>query len=274
MYFVSDVDGTLLAQPGDRVIEGLPEALSTLQRCGVTVVLASNRALHDVTLAAARLKLVDYFAISSGGRYVTQMNGSKVSRTIYQNFDVRKGIQYARNGKRVIFQDVDGVLRYIDWATKPKDIWQSVLPISESKLRNTPKSTFIIEFDGTWRDAQKLADSNWYPWQYNGNNYLQDIEINKGVGLLELVKARGSKGIAAIGDDTNDYTMFKLASDVYVMGNAKASLLNILDMKHTIVSNVESGGAIDAIAHLIDKYPELQINLKRLIKAKQPILNL
>lgn len=274
MYFVSDVDGTLLAQPGDRVVEGLPEALSKLQKCAVTIVLASNRALHDVTLAASRLGLVDYFAISSGGRHVTQMNGSAVSRTIYQNFDIRKGIKYARSGKRVIFQDINGNLTYIDWSTKPKDLWQQVLPISESKLRNTPQSTFIIEFDGTWREAQRLAGSNWYPWQYNGINYLEEREIDKGVGLAELVNVRGSKGIVAIGDDTNDYPMFTLANDVYVMGNAQAGLLNMLDMKHTVVSNVESGGAIDAIAHLIDKYPEFQINLKRLIKAKQPILNL
>lgn len=254
MYFVSDIDGTLLAQPGDRVIEGVPEALRRLQKCGVKLVLASGRSIHDVTLAAARLGVVNYYAIASNGRVVAEMDGARTKEPIYINYDVSYGFNLAKSGRKVIFQGVDGKLTYLDSSSEPQDIWNTVEPISEVNLRNSVQASFMVEFEGTWAQSQQAMYSNWHPWKYEGRVYLQDMSIDKGVGLVELVKARGAEGIAAIGDDFNDLSMFKLAGEVYLMGNAKPEVQVKMNQRHTVVGDVESGGAIEAINHLMEKY--------------------
>lgn len=268
MYFVSDIDGTLLAQPGDRVIDGLPEALDRLQKCGVKIVLASGRTLHDVTLAAKRLRLDNYYAISSNGRVVTQMRKSQTVDTVYANYDIRLGIALANAGRKVVFQDINGNLTYLNTSLAPKNIWSPVKPVSELKLLNSLQTSFMVEFDGVWSDTQKPNfyhcdgyQTNWHLWVYDGRIYLQDMVIDKGVGLLELVNARGAEGIASIGDDINDLPIFMLSGEVYLMGNSSNELRTKINQRHTVVSDVESGGAIEAIDNLINKYLSLRAQL-------------
>jgi len=251
MYFVSDIDGTLLAQPGDRVVDGLPEALNSLKGANIDLVLASSRTLHDITLAADRFNLGEYYAISSGGRMVTKMNASRTVETIYENHNVSQGVYLARTGYKVIFQDSVGGLNYIAGCKKPNAIWSEVFCLTEQELLSSKPTSFILEFEGSWEDAVRYAGNRWHPWKFNNRVYLQEMSHDKGMGLSQLISHRPRNRIVAVGDDVNDIPMFALADVSYVMANASTGLISGMTKPFVGIPSVEDGGAIRAIEEVL-----------------------
>ncbi len=196
MFIVFDLDGTL-AKTGEAASEKTVELLHTLREKGAKIALSSGKPTFYLCGFARQLGLRDAVLIGENGG------------VIQEGVDLPP-LYYKRSDLPSVTKDALSALRKKLEEAFPDRIWYQ------------PNETALTPFPNYQEDfppIKKLLDAFITP-EMNLSVYEHpdcfDIEYNglsKGYGLLSLSRITGVsvKDMIAVGDWTNDYSMFEVA---------------------------------------------------------------
>lgn len=257
--FVSDIDGTIF----DHTV-GVPreniEALLTLQKKGVKLVLASGRAIP------AMMEIADQLNLKANSGYIIASNGAEVydlardefihqvlvplevTREIYE-FCVENNLYFSCVQNDVLFYS------YFDQAIEHEKYHgnfkiKHIKHVNDIKL-DSSKCSINIAQDGNpesmdrfvKRFESKVSVERLLPWYMD----IQSKNQSKRLGLEKLC-ARLSidlEDVAAIGDGTNDKSMLEV---VGVSASLELSHESILSMVDHIMPSAKDAG----VAHFAE----------------------
>lgn len=274
-----DLDGTLLNSRGG-LSERNARAIGAARERGVRVALVTGRRFRDARPLALELGL-DVPVISHNGAL------TKHARTLETVAVRLLPLEAARDVLRVgreagadalvsddhvgagvlvydhMSDDNQALAKYIAWSRRihGEEAEEAVrrVPSLEEFLDHAPVH---ISFSGGVARMQALSDmlsaemtggvkllSTIYPRQDFALLDVLHPEVSKGVGVEAAAAEQGlgPEEVMAVGDNFNDLEMLEYAGTSVLMGNAEASLRNILmDTKdcHTTATNDEDGVAL------------------------------
>lgn len=248
--FVTDLDGTLLTS--ERTPHGPgSEALRLLQSAGVTVCLASGRAVHTMRPIAEQIGLSGPL-VSSNGAFVVDRCGNVVHDVRVSSDQTVHLLEFARqHGVHVNLYVDDTIL-------VTKSGWECNLYESRTGCRTTlagpaetqgvqPQKVLFVDTPDR-HDSHRAALTGWAASHglsvvVSEPEYLEFLPngVNKGAGLKILADHMGlePREIAAIGDWTNDLEMVAWAGFSAAVGNAHES---VRSAARILVASNDDGG--------------------------------
>ena len=263
--FVTDLDGTILADDGPRGVR-LPgrtlRALKALHEKGVIVCLASGR-MHESIRAVSREWGFAGPVISYNGAMVKLADETLLSHDPLDAAVTAEVVEFAESrGLPLNFYSHDRILsrRFHPWwdvyegrTCSPMHEVQSLLPHkgdTATKLLIMSEPARIKAFEAEFRPRFRgLANV-----LITADEYLEFMapQVNKGAALLRLAAELGiSAGeIVAAGDGYNDVEMLQAAGCALAVEGARQALK---DVAHHSVAGPEGHGVAEFIeTHLLD----------------------
>jgi len=253
--FVSDIDGTIF----DHTV-GIPreniEALLTLQKKGVKLVLASGRAVP------AMMEIAEQLELKANNGYIIASNGAEVydlakdefihqvripvetTREIYQ-FAIENNLYFSCVQNDVLFYS------YYDQAIEHEK-YHGNFKINHIKhvndiLFDSSKCSLNIAQDGNVKAMDRFVKrfesivsvERLLPWYMD----VQSKEQSKRLGLEKLCEKLSIDldDVAAIGDGTNDKSMLEIVGISASLEMSHESILSIVD--HIMPSAKDAGVA-------------------------------
>ncbi len=266
-----DLDGTLLGEDS-RVHEPERRAIQQARQAGVSVALATGRAIHDALPHAQAVGGVDWLITENGAR-VTSADGE----TIYENpiptahlrtlLDLcgRYGVEPSFYGTelvwygaacRAFFEEIDRIrsgprpIDMLQYRYVEGDAWRTLA--EEQTVYKAIVYGDADQLDGWLRDMRASGHFEAEPSVFCG---LTNVEINrrgtnKGHALLSLAQQLGLRRgqVMACGDSDNDRAMLHAAGLGIAMANAPAHIRRMAD---AVTDSNENHGVSRAIERYI-----------------------
>lgn len=246
-----DVDGTLLANPYDKVPQRAVDKIEAMKQKGFEFYINSARNFASSKGICKELNINNF--IAANGQIIVKNNEVLQQRFIYEE------------EKQFLVED----LATLEWGyITPHGVCLVKVnsTISKSEIHeyfgHTKKSTMeqflkedvlnIILFPSDSRQINNLYSAfNCYHW---AKNYVQISPKNASKGLaIDVIKKSYSHQkviVYCVGDNDNDISMFHYADVRIAMGNAIDPLKNLSSL---VVGTVNEGGIMDALEY-IEKY--------------------
>lgn len=262
-YFVSDIDNTLFdAKTG--IHQDTIQTLKTLQKQGITLVLASGRTLNAMKIVAEELDLKSYggYLIGSNGaslqkadealpwlnhchrvedlhRYVTKAIELDLHFSLEQN-DI---LYYSHLDSSVVYEkDLCGV-KTQQFSDPIKEIQQEIskLCVHLNIERDPSKMDVFV------KTFQKEAMCERFHPHYMD---VMPFGHSKLTGLMEILKLENAhlSEVAAIGDGFNDLDLLTHAGLSAAVANAKPTILDVVDM---VVGRAIDAGVAQFAQHVL-----------------------
>ena len=241
-----DMDGTLLTTD-KRILPETIEAISEAEKAGISVVLATGRAVAEIKEYRHALKSISYGITESGG-LLYDFRREQILWCHSFDMEMREIIIEASFRENVILQAMAGGAVFMeegclqdlarhridhfaglfrDSCTMVPDIRSQILygkeEIEKINLYHTDSAARKRTRERLAHTGLELADSEYTSLE------ISPPGVCKGDALLRLCGLQGIsiKNVAAIGDSDNDFTMLRAAGFPIAMGNANGRVKNI-----------------------------------------------
>lgn len=256
-----DLDGTLLT-PQRKLSQKSIEALSRAQDSGLTVCLASGRAVSTIRPFAEEAKVVGPM-VTANGAYVLNAAGEEIlhrglaphviqwlldfakERSVHVNHYLRENITMNQESP------------WGDLYRQRVSSEQAPVPVGEINLQDATKILYIgseEEMDCLESEVRGLIQPDWATIVRSEAEYLEFLPcgISKGWGLMMLAESLGiaQEETAALGDYSNDLEMIQWAGFAGAMGNALPEVKAEADV---IVADNSHDGAAEFIELVISR---------------------
>lgn len=241
-----DMDGTLLTTD-KRILPETIEAISEAEKAGISVVLATGRAVAEIKEYRYALKSITCGITESGGllydfrreQILWRRSFDKEMREIIIEASFRENVILQAMAGGAVFME-EGCLQdlgrhridhfaglFRDSCTMVPDIRSQILygkeEIEKINLYHTDSAARKRTREWLAHTGLELADSEYTSLE------ISPPGVCKGDALLRLCGLQGIsiKNVAAIGDSDNDFTMLRAVGFPIAMGNAIGRVKNI-----------------------------------------------
>ena len=249
---VSDVDGTLVSDGGNKLNPSIFECINKLNDKGIRFVVASGRSYTSLLSLFDPVKDNIIFCCENGA-YVRYRDEEILKRTIDK--ELLKGL--IENSKQIpsivpcickpeVMMVNDSEKEALDWLIEGyRTNLEIVDDIAEIDLDNVVQFS-VMDLIGVERNCGNKYDKKWWDLltvAESGYNWL-DItakNVSKGDALEKIVNYLGINfdNVIAFGDNHNDLSMLKKVKYSFAVSNARKEVIDI--SKYITKSNNEDG---------------------------------
>lgn len=249
---VSDVDGTLVSDGGNKLNPSIFECIKKLNDKGIRFVVASGRSYTSLLSLFNPVKDNIIFCCENGA-YVRYRDEEILKRTIDK--ELLKGL--IENSKQIpsivpcickpeVMMVNDSEKEALDWLIEGyRTNLEIVDDISEIDLDNVVQFS-VMDLIGVEKNCGNKYDKKWWDLltvAESGYNWL-DItakNVSKGDALEKIVNYLGINfdNVIAFGDNHNDLSMLKKVKYSFAVSNARKEVIDI--SKYITKSNNEDG---------------------------------
>lgn len=249
---VSDVDGTLVSDGGNKLNPSIFECIKKLNDKGIRFVVASGRSYTSLLSLFDPVKDNIIFCCENGA-YVRYRDEEILKRTIDK--ELLKGL--IENSKQIssivpcickpeVMMVNDSEKEALDWLIEGyRTNLEIVDDIAEIDLDNVVQFS-VMDLIGVEKNCGNKYDKKWWDLltvAESGYNWL-DItakNVSKGDALEKIVNYLGINfdNVIAFGDNHNDLSMLKKVKYSFAVSNARKEVIDI--SKYITKSNNEDG---------------------------------
>jgi Cof subfamily protein (haloacid dehalogenase superfamily) len=260
-----DIDGTLL-DSNHKPSEGIQEAIKASAARGIRTILVTGRNRAGLLYIMNQMSLKQPYICSGGGYIADPETNEVIAQFLMSRESAERVVEIAREENAAIFFEAHLTI----FAEASPDIVKSIGPLDELDVVMTqdilqdypdpPQKIVIVNDDP--RVLSKIEEkilTKGIPvfLSYSAPRYMEITQAgaSKGKALIELAKHLRIPlhRVAAIGDENNDLSMFKVAGVAIAMGNATAEVKHAADI---IAPNNDEGGVAWALRQLINARDE------------------
>ena len=243
MVIFFDIDGTIVDEASQIIPSSTVEAISALRQQGHTPIINTGRPYSHLD---PRVRAMPFAGWVCSGGMEGYVNGQWLQKLHMSPELSRQVIQTVRECRmQVIFEVEGGFLLDGDLSTCPRVVHETAQMVKkgfsvwQTSQVSDPQIIKFVTFDGPdSRRAEFVA----FMQQYflcidRGNGMMEFVQkgCSKAAGMELMLQHLGAakEDTYAIGDSTNDVTMFRIAGHAICMGNgmdeAKAEAEYITD---------------------------------------------
>ncbi len=263
---VIDIDGTLLSRDGSISVENR-EALTRVRQSGIGVSLSTGRAAQGSLAIINQLSLDGYHIFFDGALLSNLGRGEEIYIQPLDSAAVGQAVQFARRSD--IYLELYSTTHYF----VERETWATEIHQKFFNLEPT-----VVDFSGLWErerlvkggmvtsSSQEAARAGSFQRQFNGSFHFSwakspaypEVDfinivasgVSKGKALETLAAHLGisPEEVMAVGDGTNDLSLFKAAGLAIAMGNAPDEVKAVAD---SVTLDVDRAGLAAAIERFL-----------------------
>ncbi len=255
---IFDIDGTLLPYGAAHPSPATTKALKALRKKGITVIIATGRALFNAKSALGEVK-ADYY-VCVNGNWITDAAGRILHEDTLSTEEMYALVDYCEDYDlplNFIFNDAYHV--YVEYAAyralySKIDEDTSCMCDGEDQTRHLDSMPYAAS--AAMNQAQTLEFQKKYGYlglrfiPFGHDNYdVLRADCHKAVGTGKLLEKLGIdwSETAAFGDGANDAELLQAAGFSVAMANGSQSLQQIADV-------IAPDSALDGVAQIITQY--------------------
>jgi len=263
---VIDIDGTLLSRDGSISVENR-EALARVRQSGIGVSLSTGRAAQGSLSIINQLSLDGYHMFFDGALLSDPGRGEEIYVQPLDSAAVGQAVQFARQSD--IYLELYSTSHYFveheTWATEIHHkffnleptvgdfgrLWERERLVKGGMVTSSPQeaakaTSFQRQFNGSFHFS--WAKSPAYPEVDFINIVASGVSKGKTLEILTSHLGISPGEVMAVGDGTNDLSLFGVAGLAIAMGNAPDEVKAVAD---GVTLDVDRGGLAAAIERFL-----------------------
>ena len=258
---VVDIDGTMVGRKGGISVDNR-EALAKARNLGIAVSLSTGRVPHACTDIIKQLSLDGYHIFFDGALVSNHDQSQEVYIQPLSKEIVREAVEFARQGG--IYLELYSSTRYfVEWENWATEIHRQFdLEPVVTDFTRLPNHELIIKAELMTSSPEEVAKAESFRLRFNCRLHFSAARspAYPGVDFINVVDPRVSKGkalvmltahlgipmteVMAIGDSTNDISLFSEVGLAVAMDNAPDE---VKAAAHYVTLDVDQSGLAAAV---------------------------